>query len=428
MLSFILIAVLITLLTLVLLVRPLLKTRSSFSYERQAQNIHFAKERLQELEQQLNNASISAADYEALKLEIESTLALDIDLTEEAQKPSEPAIDGRNRLLIGLLCIVVPLASLAIYNITGTPAVLSAQTTGVAPQAGGNAQTADVESMLSALEDKLEENPNDIQGWAMLARSYYALGRYRDAIKANAKLLELGGDNPDVYAAMADSSALLAKGVLAGQPSLYIEKALALQDDHPQALWLAGLAAAQTSNGDLARQYWNKLLPLLDGALAQQQELQTIIDQSFNFSDPASSPEKTATPTDNNNNDAASVALEGTAGPSLSIRVSIDDALNSQVTTSDVVFVFARAKQGPPAPLAVRRLTVADLPANITLSDSDAMMDQFKLSRFDEVLVSARVAKSGNPIAQAGDFQSVLFETQTSNAGLIDLTISKLVE
>ncbi|MFT4630150.1 MAG: cytochrome c-type biogenesis protein CcmH, partial [Dinoroseobacter sp.] len=161
---------------------------------------------------------------------------------------------------------------------------------------------------------------------------------------------------------------------------------------------------------------------------AQQQELQTIIDQSFNFSDPASSPEKTATPTDNNNNDAASVALEGTAGPSLSIRVSIDDALNSQVTTSDVVFVFARAKQGPPAPLAVRRLTVADLPANITLSDSDAMMDQFKLSRFDEVLVSARVAKSGNPIAQAGDFQSVLFETQTSNAGLIDLTISKLVE
>jgi cytochrome c-type biogenesis protein CcmH len=428
MLSFILIAVLITLLTLVLLVRPLLKTRNSFSYERQAQNIHFAKERLKELEQQLNNATISAADYEALKLEIESTLALDIDLTDEAQKPSEPAIDRRNGLLIGLLCIVVPLAGLAIYNITGTPAALSVQATGVAAQAGSTAQTADVESMLSALEDKLEENPNDIQGWAMLARSYYALGRYRDAINANAKLLELGGDNPDVYAAMADSSALLAKGVLAGQPSLYVEKALALQDDHPQALWLAGLAAAQTSNGDLARQYWNKLLPLLAGAPQQQQELQTIIDQSFDFSDPASSAEKTATAADNNNKASASAPSETTTGPSISVRVSIDDALSSRVTTSDVVFVFARAKQGPPAPLAVRRLTVADLPTNITLSDRDAMMDQFKLSRFDVVLVSARVAKSGNPIAQAGDFQSVLFETQTSNPELIDLTISELVE
>lgn len=426
MLSFILIAVLITLLTLVLLVRPLLKTRNSFSYERQAQNIHFAKERLKELEQQLSNASISKPDYEALKLEIESTLALDIDLSDEVQKPSEPAMDSRNGLIIGLLCVVVPLASLALYKITGTPAGLSvqpAQQNTVAAQAGNTPQVADIESMLSALEAKLQKNPSDIQGWTMLARSYYALGRYRDAIEANTKLLKLGGDNPDVYAALADSSALLANGVLAGQPSIYVEKALALQDNHPQGLWLAGLSAAQTSNGDLARQHWNKLLPLLAGAPAQQQELQAIIDQSFDFSDPAAGTAKA-----NTAEDSESATLTNAAAPSLSVRVSIDDALVNQVSDSDVVFVFARAKQGPPAPLAVKRLRVSDLPANITLSDSDAMMDQFKLSRFDTVLVSARVAIAGNPIAQPGDFQSVLFETQTSNAKLINLTISELVE
>jgi cytochrome c-type biogenesis protein CcmH len=436
MLSFILIAVLITLLTLVLLVRPLLKTRNSFSYERQAQNIHFAKERLQELEQQLSNASISESDYEALKLEIESTLALDIDLAEEVQEPSEPAIDKRNGLLIGLLCVVVPLASLALYKITGTPAGLSvqpAQPNTVATEVSNTPQEADIESMLSALEAKLQENPSDIQGLTMLARSYYALGRYRDAIEANTKLLKIGGDNPDVFAALADSSALLANGLLAGQPSIYVEKALALQEDHPQALWLAGLSAAQTSNGDLARQYWNKLLPLLAEAPAQQQELQAIIDQSFDFSDPAAGTAKAntaaeTTPADNDNNDSDRATPSNAAGPSLNLRISIDDALVSQVNASDVVFVFARAKQGPPAPLAVKRIRVGDLPANITLSDSDSMMDQFKLSRFDTVLVSARVAKAGNPIAQPGDFQSVLFETQTSNAKLIDLTISELVE
>ncbi len=431
MLSFILIAILITLLTLALLVRPLLKTRNSFSYERQAQNIHFAKERLQELKQQLSNASISETDYEALKSEIESTLALDIDLAEEAQKPSEPSIDRRNGLLIGLLCVVVPLASFALYKITGTPAGLSvqpAQSNTVAAQAENTPQVADIESMLSALEAKLQENPSNIQGLTMLARSYYALGRYRDAIEANTKLLKLGGDNPDVYAALADSSALLANGILAGQPSIYVAKALALQENHPQALWLAGLSAAQTSNGDLARQYWNKLLPLLAGAPAQQQELQSIIDQSFDFSDPAAGTAKANTAEDSDNNDSQSATPTSAAGPSLSVQVSIDDALVSQVNDSDVVFVFARAKQGPPAPLAVKRLRVGDLPANITLSDSDAMMDQFKLSRFDRVLVSARVAKAGNPIAQPGDFQSVLFETQTSNTNLIDLTISELVK
>lgn len=432
MLSFILIAALITLLTLVVLVRPLLKTRSTFSYERQAQNIHFAKERLQELEQQLKNASISATDYEALKLEIESTLALDIDLatdlTEEPQIPSEPATDRRNGVIIALLCVLVPLVSLALYNVTGTPAGLSAQSTGVATQAGSPAQVADIESMLSSLETRLQENPNDIEGWRMLARSYYALGRFQNALDANTKLLELGGDNPDVYAAMADASALLANGMMAGQPSEYAEKALALQENHPQALWLAGLSAAQAGNGGEARQHWNKLLPQLAGAPQQQQELQAIIDQSFDFTGPATNTVEPAAVIDNTNSDTQSAASAISAGPSISVRVSIDDALNSQVESNDVVFVFARAKQGPPAPLAVKKLRGADLPTIITLTDSDAMMDQFKLSRFDVVLVSARVAKSGNPIAQAGDFQSVLFETKTSNSKLIELTISELVE
>lgn len=424
MFSFILIAALITLLTLVILLRPLLKTQDSLSYERQSQNIHFAKQRLQELEQQLTNNSISVADYEALKLEIESTLALDIDLAEQSQSLAEVSSNRPNWLVISLLCIALPLLSLALYKVTGTPAGLSAQSSGVATQ-GGSAQVADIESMLSTLEAKLQENPNDIEGWTMLARSNYALGRFQNALDANEKVLELGGDNPDVYAAMADASALLANGILTGQPSNYVAKALALRADHPQALWLAGLSAAQTGNGGKAREYWNKLLPQLAGVPQQQQELQAIIDQSFDFTGPATNTAKAAT--EHDSGETGSNASQDNTAPSISVRVSVADALSSQLQSDDVVFVFARAKQGPPAPLAVKKLSVADLPTTITLTDNDAMMDQFKLSRFDKVLVSARVAKSGNPIAQAGDFQSELIETNTIDSALVELEISKLV-
>ena len=103
------------------------------------------------------------------------------------------------------------------------------------------------------------------------------------------------------------------------------------------------------------------------------------------------------------------------APASITVSINLDANLRSQVAPSDAVFVYARAMQGPPMPLAVKKLTVGDLPASISLSDSDAMMPTMKLSSFEQVVVGARVSKSGNPVAQAGDFFIEVDSIDSSN-------------
>lgn len=424
MTNLILIAILITIISLFVLLRPLFMTRSTVSYERDTQNIHFAKERLAELEEQLKNATISATDYEALKLEIESTLAQDINLDANTMVNSSDTKQTSNKTLIALLCVLIPLGGFTVYSFTGTPEALTISQ--VSKQNGQQLPSKEeIDAMVSTIEQRLKDNPSDIEGWGIIARTYLALGRYQDAIDANLKLLELGGENANIYAQLADASALITQGDLSGQASEYINKALALNPNQPQALWLAGLGAAQRGETDQAIDYWNKLMPLLANSPQQQQELKEIISKTAENKAIAvelDTPSKAQAP--------KPVVTEKNKGPSITVRVTLAEAMRDQASAGETVFVFARAKNGPPAPLAVKPLRVADLPANVTLSDADAMMQQLKLSLFEEVVVSARIAKSGNPIAQSGDIQSDLIEIQTTNqpAKPIELVISHVVE
>jgi len=417
-------ALLILFATLALLARPLFKTRNTLSYERQAQNIHFAKERLQELEDQLKNASISATDYEALKLEIESNLANDINLA--TQTPLEQTVTPQrsNKLLISSLCVILPLLAGGVYWATGTPSALSSKP-GAQTTAAKGPSADDVNKMLVEIEQRLKKNPSDAKGWAILSRTYLALGRFSEARTGFLKLIELEGESAELLTSLADASSLMAGGDMSGEPAKYIEQALTLDPDNAQALWLGGLAAAQQSQTEKARRYWNKLLPLLANSPKQQQELKAII-QEMDDASIASTAEGTTTP--NAIDKDAQTNSSDIVDAQLNLNVSIADTMLENVNADDLVFIFARAKNGPPAPLAVKRLTVADLPAKVNLSDSDAMLPQFKMSLFEELVVSARVSKSGNPVAQTGDIQSTLLETKNSAKGELELEINNVVK
>ena len=418
MATFIIICVLITLVVIALLARPLLKPRDTRSYQRREQNIHFAKQRLKELDNQLENGSIAAEDHQSLKSEIESNLADDIDLAESGSSAETQLADKSNAVVIALLCGLVPLTALVLYQITGTPEALISQTTPIENVTSSSDQSvADINEMVVKLEQRLRQEPNDIKGWTILARTYLTLHRYPESIAANKRLLDLTGDDPNVYAALADATAMQAGGQLAGQASEYLEKALALDPNHFQALWMSGLAAAEAGDQLLARRHWNRLMPLLADNPAQQQELQDIIDQSLDGQ---------ALP------DVAAVDPEQmTAAPAsqgISVRVSLTSEAQQSSKPNDLVFVFAKAKNGPPAPLAVKRLRVSDLPAEVVLSDADAMMPQFSLSLFGEVVISARLAKSGNPVAQPGDIQSESIASANNNSETIELIITNLIQ
>ena len=394
---FILIATLITVIAMALLIWPLRNNRHSISYARQAQNIHYARERIQELEQQLNNASISASDYEALKTEIESTLAEDIDISNQSLDTESVNAPKSNRFLISLLCISLPLAAIGFYALTGTPEAFS-----IAKKEKA-LKEQDTDSLLNAVEARLKTHPNDVKGWTLLSRSYMSLGRFEDATRAYKKLLELQGESPNLLVTIADASAQAANGVMAGEPVRYVKRALELNPQHPQALWLAGFSETQVGKTSNALEYWNQLLPLLAQSPEQQQELRELIEQTK----------------------AAALTSEAIT-PSIRVTVNLDP--NLKASASDTVFVFAKATQGPAAPLAVKRLTVADLPATVTLTDQDAMLAQLTLSLFENVTISARVTKSGNPIAQAGDFESASIDVKNNTQETVNLTISTTIE
>ena len=445
MITFTLVAGLITLITLGLLLLPLRSARSPVSYERQEQNIHFAKQRIQELDEQLAADTISTEEHEALKLEIESTLADDISHNHSKLKPqslSEKLMHNRtdrsnsnNKHLITGLCVILPLMAIGIYALLGTPNAIKPNLSSNAnkPQQPLNQQQ--VEEMIVTIEERLKTHPNDPQGWAILSRSYLALGRYEDAEQSLLKEIELTGESANLYAQLADTSSLITQGQINEKSIGYVNKALELDAQQPQALWLAGLHAAQTGQPEQARSFWNRLIPLLASAPKQQQDLQTIIDQTLVSSPTQSTANVTAqtkpsaqqvvqqVPIPDSQEEPINLNLQA----NLTIAVKLSSELTNKVEPNDVVFVFARASGGVPAPVAAKRLQVKDLPTEISLSDADAMLPQFKLSLFENVQLVARVSKSGNPTAQAGDLQSEPLKTKNSETKKLELIITEVV-
>jgi len=418
MTSFIIVAAVITLIALTILILPLLRTRNTISYERQAQNIHFAKERLEELEAQLKNASISATDYEALKLEIESTLAHDIDIANNSNDAQSAGPRQSNKLAISLLSIFLPLSALGFYLVVGTPESIES-----VAQQQEQPTSEQVENLIGDLEKRLEEDPNDLEGWQVLSQTYLALRRYADAKRGYQQVLKLGGESAHAFASLADATALAAGGQITQEASEYIQRALTINPNNRQALWLAGLGAAQTGDKANAKQYWGRLVPLLDDAPQQQEELRGIIRDNFGdeVGESAVAQDTTA---------ETRIRPQEITKPrtGLTVSVRLGAEVSQLAKPQDFVFIFARAKQGPPAPLAVKRLRVADLPTTITLNDSDAMVGPMTLSKFEDVVVSARVSKSGQPVAQTGDLQSDIVPSKNTATETIELTISNIVK
>lgn len=427
MATFILASILIVLATLAALVWPLLFTRNTFSYARHAQNIHYAKERLAELEEQLKNASISATDYEALKLEIETTLAQDIDLANQDKSDSTPLPRRPNKMAISILCLFVPLGAAAFYTYVGTPEALDQRALSASnnSEQTGTPTAEEVRKMITDLEQRLVDNPNDLQGWSVLSRTYLALGQYPKAANALKRVLDLGGESDQTYASLADASALAKNGDMTGAPTTYADKALVLNPGNRQALWLRGLAATQVGDKVTARRHWTLLLEILANEPEQQAQLRQIMrdamgpDADIDLTSRKPAEQTDIIADDNPNKDAIS--------PSIRVTVSLAAEVADKVNKQDYVFVFASAIDGPPAPLAVKRLTVADLPTTVSLSDQDAMMPQLKMSLFKEVNVMARVSKSGQPIAQAGDWESDRVKSTTSEPAPVTVTISRLL-
>ncbi|HEX4232930.1 MAG TPA: tetratricopeptide repeat protein [Caldimonas sp.] len=324
-------------------------------------------------------------------------------LAADAPAPARPS--GR---LVGALAFAVLAVAGVGYWKTGAPSLAfsgAPVATADASAAGANGQTGiqQIAAMVDQLAARLQKNPDDAQGWTMLARSYTVLGRFDDALPAYARASELQPNNPQILADYADAVGAT-KGTANNPQSIaLIDRALKADPKHTKALALSGTIAYERGDYTTAIAEWRKIAEGLPPGSELGERVQASIAEARERAGAAGQ----ALPAAGASVAAAAApsasAAKTTAAASVSGVVSLDPALAAQASPGDTLFVFARPASGGRMPLAVLRKTVKDLPLSFTLDDSMAMSPAAKLSSASLVNVSARISKSGNAIPQPGD-------------------------
>lgn len=319
-----------------------------------------------------------------------------------ATAPATPPRASK-RLLAGLAALVVVVA-IGGYLWKGQPGALTGNPPSAAAPAAGS-QEEQIAAMVGKLENRLKEQPDDAQGWSMLGRSYSVLGRYADAVNAFKKVIELQPKDAQAHADQADALAMAHGRQLAGEPEKLINKALELDPKNLKALALAGTIAFDRGDFATAVRHWEAAIVAGESDSELVRNLQAGVAEARSRGGLPPSAGATASAPALAQAPKATDAPAAAGTAQVSGRVTLAPALRARAAPDDTVFIFARAVDGPRVPLAALRKQVKDLPFDFVLDDSMAMNAAMRLSSATQVIVSARVSKSGNAVAQAGDLQ-----------------------
>jgi len=396
-------AFLLVLLALAFLLPPLWRKSGTIIDDRRDQNILIAKQQLSELEVEYKDGRIEAETYQISKQELEESLYSDLEDAEDIRQGNQKTVAKSSRLALLMVAILLPVFSFATYLKYGNQAGIEESSRGL-QQAGTNGGTPQmsIDEMVTKLENRLKKEPNNLTGWMMMGRTYAALNRFSDSVKAYEKANELSPNDPKIMLPLAAAIASSKQGNLQGRPEELILAALKKDPENIMGVWLAGMAAKQRNDTATAVKYWKQAEAKLDPASPDRQELRKLIAENGGKLDPL--PAGTATkPTAQAQQPAQPVQQPAATGAGIKVTVSLSDAFKAKVKPEDTIFIYAKAVSGPPMPLAASRKQVKDLPIDITLDDRMAMMPQMKLSGFAEVKVGARISLSGTPQAQPGD-------------------------
>ncbi|MFC4763033.1 tetratricopeptide repeat protein [Dyella koreensis] len=299
---------------------------------------------------------------------------------------------GRPRGIFALaltVAFVLPLGAVGLYLLVGTPVALN----GVVAQ---TEQPVNIDQAVTELRKHLEQKPDDVQGWLLLAQTYSAMRKPGEARDAYDQVLRLDASSTVAMIGWAETDSIVRPDHrIDGRALELLERAVKQEPDSQRGLWLLGISDFQHDRYAEAAATWRKLQPLLEpgSTVAQAVAEQIAVADARAGGKPA--PTSTV------------------EGPALQVQVVLSPALKDKLTSGDTLFVYARAEQGPPMPLAVAKLDATALPATVTLTDAMGMTPQLKLSSVPRVFVGARISRSGQAMPQPGDLEG--------DAGVVDV-------
>jgi cytochrome c-type biogenesis protein CcmH len=377
-------------------------------------NVAIYKDRLAELQADVKHGILTQEQLAQVRAELQQHLLQDVSGDRTPHKPPEITVSpGRWGALV--VSFLVPLLAVGLYLQLGNPDALSVDVNLPNARPGGD-EIASIDELAARLARRLEKEDDDAEGWYVLARSYAVMGRWAEAGQAYGRVRELVGDNAPLLINHAYALAQANEGQFVGQPMRLLERALKLQPNHRDALWLWGLGKFQQGDYASALTDWQRLAAQLpEDDLKQRQQLDQLITEAKTRAEKTTGRNPVAQAGSQKrgaqiSSTASDRPLAGSEAPpsagtkgQISVQVDLAPALADKVSPEDTVFILARARTGPHIPLAVVRRQVSEIPLTVSFDDSMAMMPAMALSNFEQIVIEAHVSKSGQTTRQHGD-------------------------
>lgn len=405
------------LVALVIVMRPLFRQKNALPVNSDQTNVALCRIRLAELDADVRNNTVTAAQAESIRKELERELLREIEKqATTVRSDSLPHRQIQRWKSAVFVALFIPLSGICLYLWLGQPEMINlvAHVT-----ASPTATTPSIEEMIRRLELRLQQQPDDTEGWLMLSRSYMVLGRNEEAVTVLERLHQLASDDPDTLLQYAEALAMLNNGQLAGRPSELIIQALELDPENATGLLFAGMVAGEKEDFERAIGYWRQLLPYLEN---DKQSLERVT-QLINLAQEQ---------IDSSNTVATTLSEERTettnqSGKSVTVNIKLDHELGAEISPGDTLFVYAQALDSTPMPVAVIRRQAKDLPLNVLLNDTLAISPQHKLSDYEAVSITARISESGNAVPQSGDLTGIVDNVRVGQQAPVQIVINKQI-
>ncbi|MCP9450018.1 MAG: c-type cytochrome biogenesis protein CcmI [Nitrospira sp.] len=411
-LTFGLIATALIVIILGVLLRPLLKQAATGTGVEREKTLPVYRQQFAELEQDKSSGLLTEEQYLAARQELERRLLEEVGVTEKGTTAARPM---NVKYVAAALVVLIPMASGGLYWSLGNPLAMTHPAAGAFSASQGDVEddrlmAEGLNTLIERLKQKLEQNPDDVTGWTLLARSYMAMDRYAEAVPIFEKAVTLNPNDAGLLADYADALGVHQGRKLEGKPEVLIQKALRLDPNNVKALMLSGTVAFNRKDFASAVKDWELAranLPPNSDPESTEQLMASINEAKRRMGGaPLMAMANAALAESSVPADHPPIKKRG-GSHAITGKVILGPGMEAKSSGADTLFVFAKDPNGPPMPVSIVRATKKDLPFTFRLDDSTSPMPSRKLSDLETVVIVARLSRSGTAMPGSGDLEGM---------------------